>query len=107
MLKTADATAPAETHADSINKGAIEKNRKAVQPAHARAQEVTESYQFAFSKLQTWQPPQNQHPANPQEVDVLSNQPQLQLNKKTTPQTRNAKSSAGELFISSEALRNG
>jgi hypothetical protein len=40
MLKTADATAPAETHADSINKGAIEKNRKAVQPAHARAQKV-------------------------------------------------------------------
>jgi hypothetical protein len=91
----------------ALYKGAIEKNRKAVQPAHTRAQEVTENYQFAFSKLQTWQPPQNQHPANPQEVDVLSNQPQLQLNKKQHPKPATPKSSAGELFISSEALRNG
>jgi len=64
----------------TLYKGAIAKNRITVP---AKAQEVTENYQFAFSKLQA-QPPPNQH-----------------------PQTRNAKSSAGEFFISSEALRNG
>jgi hypothetical protein len=49
MLKTADASSPAETYAASLNKGAIAKNRITVQ--HAKAQEVTENYQFVFHSL--------------------------------------------------------
>ena len=50
MLKTTDANAPAENHADSKHEGAIAKSRITVQ--HAKAQKVTGNYQFAFHSFQ-------------------------------------------------------
>ena len=50
MLKTTDANAPAENHTDSKHKRAIAKNRITVQ--HAKAQKITENYQFAFHSFQ-------------------------------------------------------